>query len=128
MHSPLGELWATKADLVPAIFKTGLVITVLIVIFKIVAFLVYAKKSALVGVGSTLAGSGIVGVAPVAPAVATGPVPVVSVLAERSRSGEDSSNKIKREASPVVDAQADFDAMLAQLDSIRSHFDEMNEE
>lgn len=126
MHSPLGELWAVKADLIPAIFKTGLVITVIIVIFKVLAFLVYAKHSALLAAGSALAGSAApMGIAPV-PAAVSPHVPVVSVLAERSKSGEEHSNKIKRDAGPVVDPETDFDAMLAQLESIRSNFEHVH--
>lgn len=65
------------------------------------------------------------GIAPV-PAAVSPHVPVVSVLAERSKSGEEHSNKIKRDAGPVVDPETDFDAMLAQLESIRSNFEHVH--
>ncbi len=112
-HTPLGDLWATKADLLPAIFKTGFFITAIVVILKMIAFLVHAKHNFLLN-------------GPLA--VDASPVPIVSILADRSSSKSDEKTREKREASasPVVDPQTDFDQILAQLESIRSIFGQHN--
>jgi len=112
-HTPLGDLWATKADLLPAIFKTGFFITAIVVILKMIAFLVHAKHNFLL--------NGPLAVDP-------SPVPIVSILADRSSSKSDEKTREKREASasPVVDPQTDFDQILAQLESIRSIFGQHN--
>jgi hypothetical protein len=114
-HTPLGDLWAVKAELLPAIFKTGFFITAIIAILKIIVFLIQAKHNFLVS-GPSLA-------TPVpAPAV----VPI-QVIAERSSApAKDESSRVKRDdasASPAVDSQTDFDQILAQLETIRSRFE-----
>ena len=118
-HTPLGELWATKADLLPAIFKTGFFFTAILAILKVVVFLIHSKHSLLL--------PGLAGGDAATAAVASAPsVPVLTVLSERgsSKSGSEDS-RIKREASasPVVDPHIDFDQILAQLESIRARFD-----
>jgi hypothetical protein len=112
-HTPLGDLWATKADLLPSIFKTGFFITAIVVIIKVIAFLIHAKHSFLLNGPLTVEAS---------------PVPVVSILADRSSSKSEESTRTKREVtgSPVVNSQTDFDQILAQLESIRSIFEQHN--
>lgn len=117
-HSPLGDLWATKADLLPVIFKTGFFVAAVLVILKIIIFLVTAKHNFLLA--GPLGSGGSV--------VAPSPVPVVSVLSNERANSKSASddNRIKRETSgsPVVSPETDFDQILAQLESIRAHFDQ----
>lgn len=113
-HTPLGDLWAVKAELLPAIFKTGFFITAIIAILKIIVFLIQAKHNFLV--------SGPLAAPVPAPAV----VPI-QVIADRSSSApaKDDASRVKRDASgsPAVDSQTDFDHILAQLETIRSRFE-----
>ncbi|KZS12152.1 Uncharacterized protein APZ42_022956 [Daphnia magna] len=110
-HTPLGDLWATKAELLPAIFKTGFFITAIIVILKVIVFLVHAKTLLLPSLIHS---------------VAKPAVPIVSITADRSSTKTDESTRAKREASgsPVVDPDMDFDQILSQLETIRSRFEQ----
>ena len=113
-HTPLGDLWASKAELLPAIFKTGFFITAIIAILKVVVFSIQAKHNFLT--------SGLLATS-AAPSV----VPI-SVVADRAASTTKSSADEKRtkrdaSASPAVDSQTDFDQILAQLEMIRSRFE-----
>lgn len=114
-HSPLGDLWATKADLLPAIFKTGFFVTAILVIVKIIIFLIQAKHNFLVS-------GPLAGVAGPAPVVISAQVPVGS-LERGSATKEEKRNKRETSGSPVVDPATDFDQILEQLESIRSRFD-----
>lgn len=132
MHSPLGELWATKADLLPAIFKTGFVITVVIALVKLIIFLIQAKNDVL------LAGpAAAVPMAAVAGPPASPSTPVVSVLAGTAKdsSSIDAAaallNRIKRQqetGSPAVHPDANFDEILSQLETIRAQFQQKHEQ
>ncbi|XP_057374079.1 uncharacterized protein LOC130694955 [Daphnia carinata] len=108
-HTPLGDLWAVKAELLPAIFKTGFFITAIIAILKVIVFLVHAKTLLLPSLIS----------------VAKPALPVASITVDRSSTKTDESTRSKREASgsPVVDPDTDFDQILSQLETIRSRFE-----
>ena len=113
-HSPLGDLWASKAELLPAIFKTGFFITAIIAILKIIIFLIQAKHNVLAS-GPLMASA--------APAVV--PITVVADRAAGSTKSSADDKRTKRDASasPAVDSQTDFDQILAQFERIRSRFE-----
>ena len=115
-HTPLGEIMATKVDLLPSILKTGLFITVVVVVFKIIAHCLhtFAHIGKLKKQTVTLAGH----------------VPVVSVSADaisakNAKLDDSLGGREKRaaSASPAAPSSVDFDAMIAQLDHILSVFD-----
>jgi len=108
-HSALGELWATKADMIPAIFKAGIFVTVMILLFRFINFMVGAKQDQFL-------------LATPLEVAQTGPVPVVAV--EVSKDTGNPSRKRRATATPAVDPAVDFDGMFSQLESTRARFDQ----
>ena len=119
-HTPLGELLASKADMMPAIFKTGFTITGILAVIKLLAGFVHllvgakhAKLAALHKGGSVVA------------SLMGADEPVV---AASSKETTKPSRKRRNVASPVFETNSipgsgiDFEAILTQLDSIMSRF------
>lgn len=107
-HSALGELWATKADMIPAIFKTGIFVTAIILLFKFIGFLIGAKHDQFM-------------LATPVEVTQTGPVPMVEI--EASKDTPNSGRKKRATATPVVDPSINFDEMFSQLKSTVARFE-----
>jgi len=122
-HSPLGELMATKADMMPAIFKTGFVITGVLAVLKCAAAFIHmivgakqAKMSDLHKGGSAIA------------SLLGADEPTATIPKDSTKSTTKASRKRRHLASPVFETNSipgsgiDFEGILAQLDSIIGRF------
>lgn len=116
-HTPLGELWANKMDLLPAIFKTGVVVAVALVILKVIFGLLLFKQTLFIKKLAALAKLG----AGVGALAVKAPLAVKATLGDE-KAAEEPSRK-RRSGSPVVDSETDLEEMASQLDSILEGFD-----
>ena len=93
--------------MMPAIFKTGIFATAIIILYKCISFLLGAKRDTFL-------------LTPVEVAE-TGPVPLVAM--EISKDPANSGRKKRDTATPVVNPSVDFDRMHSQLQSTLTHYD-----
>lgn len=132
-HTPLGELWATKADLLPTIVKTGAVVAVSLAAIKLALGLVFFKKSLLkkkfAGIKKLAALKKLAAIKAVKGAAAVAvPGALLKDSAESSDDSKDADEKksLRKKraalASPAMEPEIDYNEILMNLDTLLTNY------